>query len=154
MKHFDSYWRIYVVFAFAFVLAVFVAFARPAYNAGPAPVLVANSPYTMWNNETPTPGNGTTAASQQVVLTKNGIGTGFSCDGKFSGAPGVFEVDVQVTATDTDTSYQTVSNGNIATVDATNNTFHFDGTLVDSKFLRLLMRTRTNSVTIFATCRQ
>jgi hypothetical protein len=105
------------------------------------------------DTETPTPGNGGAAASQQFALMseigKNG--TPFSVDGKFSGAPGVFEVDVQVASIESDTYYQTISNGNITTVDATNNTFHLDATLTNARFVRLLMRSRTNSVALFAT---
>jgi len=60
----------------------------------------------------PRSGNGTTAASQQVSLTKNSFGvTAFSVDGKFSAAPGAFEIDVHVAQTDSDTNYQTISNG-------------------------------------------
>lgn len=124
------------------------------YNATtPAPTILHGQVVTVWSAESPTPGTGTTAASQQLALSPNGAGglTPFAIDGKFSGAPGVFEVDVQAAAVDADTNYQTVSNGNIATVDATNNTFHFDGTLVQTKFVRLLMRTRTNAVSITAT---
>lgn len=123
------------------------------YNAAPPVVAHHGQVITVWSAESPTPGTGTTAASQQVVLTPTGTGdlTPFAIDGKFSGAPGAFEVDVQVAAVDADTNYQTVLNGNITTVDATNNTFHFDGTLVQTKFTRLLMRSRTNAVSITAT---
>lgn len=103
--------------------------------------------------ETPTPGNGGASASQQFALmaevTKNG--TPFSVDGKFTGAPGAFEVDVQVASIDSDTYYQTISGGNITAVDATNNTFHLDGTLTNARFVRLLMRSRTNNVALYAT---
>ena len=128
----------------------------PAYNAGPAIDLASNTPATVWNAETPTPGSGTTAASQQVQLStaSNAGFTPFNVDGKFSGAPGAFEVDVQVAVKDADTNYQTVASGNITTVDATNNTFHFDGTLVKARYARLLMRSRTNSVSITATFNQ
>jgi hypothetical protein len=131
-----------------------LAFAMPVYNATtPAPTANMGQPITVWNQETPTPGNGTTAASQQLTLvsTNGKAGTPFSVDAKFSGAPGAFEVDVQVSAIDADTNYQTAINANITTVDATNNTFHYDGTLVNARFVRLLMRSRTNSVTITAT---
>ena len=125
----------------------------PVYNASPAVPCGTNETITVWSAETPTPGSGTTAASQQIQLNNSSIGkpgTPFGIDGKFSGAPGAFEVDVQVAASDSDTSYQTCSNCNITTVDSTNNTFHLDyaGT---AKFLRLLMRSRTNSVSITAT---
>jgi hypothetical protein len=136
------------------LLAIILSlFAMPPYNAGNSVDLSANSPVIVWKGETPTPGNGTTAASQQVALyaRPGASGTPFSVDGKFSGAPGAFEIDVQVAATDSDTNYQTIANGNVTTVDSTNNTFHLDAVLVNAKFARLLMRSRTNSVTITAT---
>ena len=108
---------------------------------------------TVWNAETPTPGNGTTAATVALGLpaVPSRAGTPLSVDGKFSGAPGAFEVDVQVAAVDSDTNYQTISGGNITAVDAVNNTFHFDAPTTNAKFVRLLMRSRTNSVSITAT---
>lgn len=124
----------------------------PVYSTVNAVTALSNGAgIEVWNAETPTPGNGTTAASQQLSIpdTPNGGLAGISIDGKFSGAPGVFEVDVQVAAIDSDTSYQTVANGNMTTVDATNNTFHMD-LQTASSFIRLLMRSRTNSVTISA----
>jgi hypothetical protein len=135
------------------ILASANVLAMPVYNATtPAPVAVTGQPINVWTNETPTPGNGTTAASQQLALSNSGQkpGTPFSVDGKFSGAPGAFEVDVQVAAVDSDTNYQTCSNCNITTVDSTNQTFHLDAVLVNAKFVRLLMRSRANSVTITA----
>lgn len=127
--------------------------AQPVYNATAAPSIQSGQFYTVWSAETPTPGTGTTAASQQVALQvqagKNG--TPFSVDGKFSGAPGTFELDVQVAASDADTNYQTCSNCAITTVDSTNNTFHLDATNTTERFVRLLMRARGNSVTITAT---
>jgi hypothetical protein len=122
------------------------------YNTTNPVSLQPGSVVNVWNAETPTPGNGTTAASQQVELycTQN-AGCPFGVDGKFSGAPGAFEVDVQVAASDSDTNYQTCSNCNITTVDSTNQTFHMDAVLVTAKYARLLMRTRTNAVSITAT---
>lgn len=127
--------------------------ASPVYNATAAPILQSGRAFTVWSAETPTPGNGTTAASQQVALQvqPGKTGTPFSVDGKFSGAPGTFEVDVQVAATDADTNYQTCSGCNVTTVDSTNNTFHVDAWGVTARFVRLLMRTRGNSVSITAT---
>ena len=124
------------------------ALPMPVYNAG-QPIQLAGT-YVTWNAETPTPGNGTTAASQQVQINTSGPSKTFFVDGHFSGAPGAFEVDVQVASNDADTDYQTAANANITTVDAINNTFHYDGTLVNTRFVRLLMRTRTNSVSITA----
>lgn len=103
--------------------------------------------------ETPSPGNGGASASQQfalqVVNTK--VGTPFSVDGQFSGAPGNFEIDVQGASIDLDTFYQTIAGGAITAVDPTNNTFHLDATLTNVRFVRLLMRSRTNSVAVYAT---
>lgn len=124
------------------------------YSAGSSVSLARGQIVTVWNAETPTPGNGTTAASQQVYNNSQlgpGPGTPFSVHGKFSGAPGAFEIDVQISDTDSDTQYQTCSNCNITTVDSTNNTFHLDAVAVNARFIRLLMRSRTNSVTITAT---
>ena len=132
-------------------LALFLCSFLPVYNASSPTLLQPGQVITLWSAETPTPGTGTTAASQQVALALPAGHGGFAIDGKFSGAPGAFEVDVQVAAVDSDTNYQTVSSGNITTVDSTNNTFHFDGTTVKAKFVRLLMRTRTNSVSVTAT---
>jgi hypothetical protein len=136
------------------IFALFISiFAQASiYNAAAPPTLAPGIVINVWNAETPTPGNNTTAASQQIVLfcTANGNACPFGVDGKFSGAPGAFEVDVQVAATDSDTNYQTCSNCNITTVDATNNTFHLDFTGV-ARFVRLLMRSRTNSVSVTAT---
>lgn len=78
---------------------------------------------------------------------------GFAADGKFSAAPGVFEVDVQVADVDADANYQTISSGNVTTVDATNNTFHFDCPLVVANFARLKLTLRTNAVGFVGTIR-
>ena len=140
-----------VIFA---VLASTNALAMPVYNAqNPPPSLGTGNPVTVWINETPTPGNGTTAASQQLSLnsTSQKANTPFSVDLKFSGAPGTSEVDVQVAAQDTDTAYQTCNGCNITTFDSTNNTAHLDAWAVNAKFVRLLMRTRGNSVSVTAT---
>ena len=125
----------------------------PAYSAGGSPTSIAQGDVvTVWNAETPTAGAGGASASQQVamVFRTGRPNTPAAIDAKFSGAPGAFEVDVQAAAIDADTNYQTVANGNITAVDSTNNTFHFDynGT---AKFLRLLMRSRTNAVSMTAT---
>jgi hypothetical protein len=137
----------------ALLLLPFVLAAQPVYNALAPPSIAKGVVFTMFAAETPTPGTGTTAASQQVSFASTIAKTGnpFSIDGKFSGAPGAFEVDVQVAAVDADTNYMTIFNGNITTVDATNNTFHIDCPQVVARFMRLLVRTRTNSVTLTAT---
>lgn len=135
-------------------LSLWLAFAMPVYNTqNPPAVIGGGGAAAFWTAETPTPGTGGNSASQQFALVTNPgkSGTPFSVDGKFSGAPGAFEVDVQLAATDADGNYQTCSNCNITTVDATNFTFHLDAVNVNARFVRLLMRTRTNAVSITAT---
>ena len=106
---------------------------------------------TVWNAETPTAGAGGASASQQLSLAPQAADSGkLHFHGQFSGAPGAFEVDCQAADVDSDTSYQTLSNGNITSVDATNNTFHFE-VVCTAKFARMLMRSRTNAVSITAT---
>lgn len=108
---------------------------------------------TVWSAETPTPGNGGAAASQAVPISQaegtTGL-AGISADGQFSGAPGAFEVDFQVSNVDVDTAYQTVNGGNVTAVDAVNFTFHIDAPYANCLFARLLMRSRTNAVSITA----
>jgi hypothetical protein len=65
--------------------------------------------------------------------------------GKFDAAPGVFEIDIQLSDIDIDAQYQTAANMNITTVDATNNTFR--AAIQDqAHFIRMLLRSRTNAV--------
>jgi hypothetical protein len=121
------------------------------YNFSPAIALAPGQSTQVWNAETPTPGNGTSAASQQVSISVvNGPSTGFNAQGYFSGAPGTFEIDVQTADTDSDTAYQTVNNGAVTTVDGVNQTWRLDCGTCNARFVRLLMRSRTNNVTISA----
>lgn len=135
-----------------FLLIASSAFAL-VYTAGSPAAIAKGQVVTVWSADTPTPGTGAAAASLQVALpvAVGASGTPFAIDGQFSGAPGAFEVDVQVAAVDVTGNYQTISGGAITTVDATNQTFHLDATQVTAKFVRLLLRTRTNSVTCTAT---
>jgi len=128
----------------------------PSYsNALPPSAIWPGDFAQVWNAEQPAPGSGGASASQRVALgMKEGGPGGFSVTGFFSGAPGSFEIDVQVSDVDADTQYQTISGGNITTVDATNNTFHLDGSGVLATFVRLLMRSRTNAVNVTADIRR
>jgi hypothetical protein len=123
----------------------------PAYVAGSPTQLSYGQVFTVWNGEQPAPGGGGASASSAAFLlalsTKSG--TPFGVDIKFAADPGVFEIDIQVAAVDSDTNYQTVQNGVVNAVDPTNHTYHFDffGT---ARFARLLMRTRTNAVNVTA----
>lgn len=140
-----------ILYALALVSLAAGLLRAGAYNAVPPVPLTPGGTVIVWNAETPTPGNGTTAASQQAALSSIGnVNTPFSVDGHFSGAPGAFEVDVQCASNDADTDYQTISGGNITTVDSTNNTFHLDAGQAVCRYVRLLMRSRTNSVSITA----
>lgn len=124
----------------------------PAYNANAALYAIApGDSIQVWNAEQPAPGNGGVSASQQIAAVyAQGIGTGISFKGFFSGAPGVFEIDVQASDVDSDAQYQTLPNGNITTVDSTNNTFLFEDLNANHKFYRALMRSRTNAVNVTA----
>jgi len=128
----------------------------PTYsNALPPSAIWLGDTFQVWNAEQPTPGNGGASASQRIALgVAGGSPGGFAVTGFFSAAPGAFEIDVQVSDVDADTQYQTVANGNITTVDATNNTFHFDAATSLATFVRLLMRSRTNGVNVTADIRR
>ena|ERR1700719_993415 len=128
----------------------------PAYsNAFPPIGIWPGDTSQVWNAEQPAPGNGGASASQRVAIgTKDGTPAGFSVTGFFSAAPGALEIDVQVSDVDVDAQYQTCLNGNLTVVDATNNTFHYDGATVLATFVRLLMRTRTNAVNVTADIRR
>jgi hypothetical protein len=128
----------------------------PSYsNALPPSAIWPGDAAQVWNAEQPAAGNGGASASQRVALgIKEGGPGGFSVTGFFSGAPGAFEIDVQVSDVDADAQFQTCANGNITSVDATNQTFHFDGSTVLASFVRLLMRSRTNAVNATADIRR
>lgn len=105
----------------------------------------------VWSAEQPTAGAGLVSASKAVALQqRSGHPAGFSVNGFFSADPGAFEIDVQVSEVESDSQYQTCANGNLISVDPTNFTFHFDAATVGAKFVRLLMRTRTNAVNVTA----
>ena len=128
----------------------------PSYsNALPPSAIWPGDFAQVWNAEQPAPGSGGASASQRVALgMKEGGPGGFSVTGFFSGAPGSFEIDVQVSDVDADAQYQTCANGNLTTVDATNQTFHFGGSTVLATFVRLLLRSRTNGVNVTADIRR
>ena len=128
----------------------------PTYsNTNPPSAIWPGDSAQVWNTEQPAAGNGGASASSRLALgMQRGSPGGFAVTGFFSGAPGAFEIDVQVSDVDSDTQYQTVANGNITSVDSTNQTFHFDGSSVLATFVRLLMRSRTNAVNVTADVRR
>lgn len=94
--------------------------------------------------ETPASGSGGASASEAVALPDVSFNKlrPFSVSCKFAATPGAFEDDIQVADVDADTNYQTVQNGNITTVDATNNTYHVDVPSNTARFARVLCRTQ------------
>src|SRR5207249_4555407 len=128
----------------------------PSYiNALPPTAIWPGDSAQVWNAEQPAAGNGGASASQWMALgRKEGGPGGFSVSGLLSGAPGSFEIDVQVSDVDADAQFQTCANGNVTAVDAINQTFHFDGSTVLATFVRLLMRSRTNAVNVTADVRR
>lgn len=124
----------------------------PAYsNATPPSSIAPGEVATVWSAESPAAGAGGASASQRVALVSpRGGSSSLHFDAQFSAAPGVFEVDCQVADVDVDTNYQTLSNLNITTVDAINQTFHAE-TISNARFARMLLRSRTNAVSITGT---
>lgn len=124
---------------------------------------------SIWQHQAPDTGGAGTAISiafEQPTVPQAGQAfainntlslagpLGFAVDGKFSGDPGVFEVDIQVADVDADANYQTISNGNVSTTSGTPNfTFHFDCTWIVAKFARVKLLTRTNAVGFVAAIR-
>jgi hypothetical protein len=121
-----------------------------AYNANTALYSIApGDSIQVWNAEQPAAGNGGASASQQIAAVyAQGLANGISFKGFFSGAPGAFEIDVQASDVDADAQYQTLPNGNITTVDSTNQTFLFEDPNANHKFYRALMRSRANAVNV------
>jgi hypothetical protein len=126
----------------------------PSYSQGASLLSIGpGESVVVWNAQVVAAGAGGVSASQQIALVRlpGEPGTPFEVSAFFVSDPGSFEVDVQVADEDIDSHYQTVANGNITTVDATNQTFHFDGATIRAKFVRLLMRTLSNAVAVTAT---
>lgn len=129
----------------------------PAYTAAHSYILsiLPGDAVQVFNAEQPAPGTGGASASQAVSIPLTpGKSTDLGVDGFFSAAPGAFEIDVQVALNDVDAQYQTIANGTINAVDATHFTFHFDAANVTARFIRLLVRTRTNGVNVTASIRR
>lgn len=81
---------------------------------------------------------------------EQGPAPGVSFEGFFDGgAPGAFEVDIQEADTDCDNAYITPTNAayTITAVTA-NNRFRVDLVPTGGRFMRALLKTRTNNVTL------
>lgn len=123
----------------------------PAYNASPPSSIGLSEIIQVWKAEQPVIGAGLGSASQQVAAAPaKGNPLGITFIGFFSGAPGTFEIDVQGSFNDVDAQYQTLPNGNITTVDTTNQTFLFEDSAARFPFYRALMRARANAVNVTA----
>lgn len=123
----------------------------PAYNSvgGPTSIFPGDSVQVLGPNDAIF--GGTPYKSQQVTLTGpyGQAGKRIYVEGVASGAPGVFEVDIQESWTDSDQFYQTVQK--ITAVDA-NQHFGVDLTdVISGRFLRIIVPTWPNNVTLNAT---
>ncbi len=117
----------------------------PAYpGAGQATLVNPNTQKFLWNAERVT----ATQASIAVQLERQKSASypfGASWEISFSGAPGVFQVDVQTSDTDSDAFYvsvaslSTVNSGNVCRAELPN---------FWAKFTRLKMVTLTNSTVL------
>lgn len=73
-----------------------------------------------------------------------------SLEGFFSAAPGVFEIDIQEADTDADGLYILPSAAayTVTAVNATTQAFRVDLSPTGGKFMRVLLKTRTNAVSL------
>jgi hypothetical protein len=121
------------------------------YGTLPPSALGLGESIVVWNAEQPAIGTGGVSASQQIAAARSkGNPQGICFEGFFAAAPGAFEIDVQGAMNDIDAQYQTLPNGNITTVDATNQTFLFEDSSSRWRFYRALMRARANAVNVTA----
>lgn len=73
-----------------------------------------------------------------------------SFEGFFSGAPGTFEIDIQEADTDADALYILPSAAayTVSAVNATTQAFRVDLNPTGGRFMRVLLKTRTNAVSL------
>lgn len=88
-----------------------------------------------------------------LLLPQDGGPSPMVCiEGRFSGAPGAFEVDIQEADTDADAFYILPTNSAYkVTVVTANNVFRVDLSPTGGKFLRVVLVSRTNAVSF--TCK-
>lgn len=90
--------------------------------------------------------------SQQVSIGgvyENAPGT-LSVEGRFSGAPGAFEVDLMTADTDTDANQYQLEGSGITAVGADGVSFRAEFQNVSANFAALLLKSRANAVTLTA----
>jgi hypothetical protein len=101
--------------------------------------------------ETPTPPQASIACCMGPVAGINGPQPAISVEIRFSGAPGAFNVQVQEADTDADAFYITPSNlAYTMTVVTAQNIARADLTTGAGKFIRILLSSRTNAVSMTA----
>jgi len=101
--------------------------------------------------EQPAPPQASIAAGMGPVAGMNGPQPAYSIEIGFSGAPGAFSVQVQEADVDADASYITPSNAAYTmTVVTAQNKARADLTTGAGKFIRVLLASRANAVTMTA----
>jgi hypothetical protein len=114
----------------------------PGYQSGQSGLLRKNRQVFLFNNESV--GSGVSSMGVQLErISNSSYPWGAAFQVKFSGAPGVFQIDVQASETDVDGDYIPVAS---LTAVTTNNSTRFDMTNLFPKFVRVNIVTLTNSV--------
>lgn len=116
-------------------------------GSGKATIINANTQVFLFNNERTGPGTPINAASIACQLERQKSASypfGFAVQVSFSGAPGVFEVNVQGSEIDADANYCNL--GTPITAVNAGNTARFEGVAVYPKFVRVFVKTLTNDV--------
>lgn len=119
-------------------------------GTGKAQLANANSQNFMFNNDRPRPGTPNKAglAFQLERQKSAAYPFGFAVELSFSGAPGVFEVDIQGAENDQDSSYVNIGSP-ISAVNGSN-VARFDGVSLYPKYVRPFVKTLTNDVQVTA----
>lgn len=133
----------------------------PAYPQPGGPYAVRPGDYAYFWGTAPQFANQTVVAetiaaggkSQAFNLpegTNVGAQRNISVEIQFSGAPGVFEIDIQVADTDTENAYILNSAAAFKITAVTANNWARAEVLVNAKYVRLTLPTLTNAVNIIA----
>ncbi len=96
-----------------------------------------------------TPAVGQASVAVNIDAREGGPAPGVCFEGIFSGAPGVFEVDLQESDTDVDADYILPTNATYKiTAVTTNNTFRADLIPTGGRFMRAVLVSRANAVSL------
>jgi hypothetical protein len=121
----------------------------PNYNTQPIKAVYPGDQEFLFNTEQPSAGT----ASQQVCLANAPNATslpGVAVEISFSAAPGAFNVQVQEADTDIDAAYITIPTTGTITAVSANNFARVEFPTLKTKFLRILLSSRTNAVNLTA----